>query len=120
MNLLLDENIPRSAVKELRALGIKVEHASEIGLKGAIDKEIAAYAKKQDAILITKDLEFGSLLVYPKGSHYGLIVLRVPHHLTAQHNIKILKNFLQDIKTQNLAGKIIVLELGRYRTRDTR
>ena len=118
MKLFLDENLPRSAVKELKSLGFEVEHTSEVGLRGASDKEISSYAKKQNAILITKDLEFGSIIIYPKGSHYGLIVLRLPDYFNSQDIIRVLTDFLQQINAADLIGKLIVLEIGRYRIRE--
>ncbi len=118
MKLFLDQNIPRSAVKELLSLGFEVEHASEVGLTEAVDKTIATFAKKQNAILVTKDLDFGSVLTYPKGSHYGLLILRLPHYLSAEDSTRMLKNFLENTDHNNLVGKITILELGRYRTRE--
>lgn len=118
MKLFLDENIPRLAVNELKTLGFEVEHASEVGLKGANDRLIAEYAKKQMAILITKDLEFGSLIVYPKGTHYGLIVLRLPNYFTAENVVRVLKDFIKNVELHDLIGKMIVLELHKYRIRD--
>ena len=118
MKLFLDENIPRSAVKELKSIGFEVEHASDIGLAGAVDKDIAKYAKKQNAILITKDIEFGSLILYSKETHYGLVILRLPHYFKADDIIRILKDFLRSIEPSLLIGKIAILELGKYRIRD--
>ncbi len=117
MKLFLDENIPRSITRELIALGLEAEHAAEVGLRGAIDKEIASYAKKQKAILVTKDLEFGSLIAYPPGTHYGLIILRLSSRAGTVEISRALKEFLISIKTQNLSGHMYVLELGHYRVR---
>ena len=70
--------MPLSLSEVFTESGFETEHAKTSGLRGATDKEIAKYALKQKKILVTKDLEFGSLLLYPPGSHYGLIVIRVP------------------------------------------
>ena len=117
MKLFLDQNIPKSTVKELVLLGFQVEHASEVGLSNASDEEIAEYAKKQNAILITKDLEFGSSIIYPSQAHHGLIILRLPNYFTAHDIVRILKNFLEKFDPNNLVKKIVILELGRYRIR---
>jgi len=118
MKIFLDENIPRSFAIELRNIGFETQHVANVGLTGATDKDIATYAKKQKSILITKDLEFGSFILYPKGTHYGLIIIRLPNNFTPDKVLKILKNFLVNIGENNLIGKIVVLEVGRYRIRD--
>ena len=118
MKFFLDENIPRSFVKELETMGFEVEHAADANLKGATDTEIAKYAKKQKAILITKDIEFGSFILYPKGAHHGLIILRLPYNAKIEDILKYLKAFLTQIKINDLVGKIHVIEIGRYRVRN--
>lgn len=117
MKLFLDENLPKSFVKELTSLGFEVKHVSDVGLIGSKDKEIAVYAKKERAILITKDLEFGNLIIYPKNSHYGLIVLRLPYNFNVAQILKSLNDFFLNFDQNDLPGKIIVLELGKYRIR---
>ena len=69
MKFFLDENIPLSVTDSIKSLGFEVEHVRTSGLRGATDKQIAKYAQKQQAILVTKDLEFGSSILYPKDSH---------------------------------------------------
>lgn len=116
MKLFLDENLPISLIAELEKLGFAVEHARQ-RLRGAEDKKLATHAKKQQAILVTKDVEFGSLVLYPKGAHYGLIVLRVPSHFHAKQIVKTLRDFFEQIQPNDLIDKITVVEVGRYRMR---
>ncbi|MEK6982851.1 MAG: DUF5615 family PIN-like protein [Candidatus Micrarchaeota archaeon] len=118
MKLFLDENLPRSLVLSLNELGFVVTHASDVGLRGAKDYEIAEYARKQNAILITKDLEFGSFLIYPKTSHHGLIILRFPDYFKSYDIARALTEFLKTFDHNNLIGKLIVLEIGHYRIRE--
>ncbi len=117
MKFFLDENMHFSAVGVFQDLGFKVEHAKTSGLRGAPDKEIAAYAKTNSAILITKDLEFGNMLFYPKGSHFGLLVLRLPYHFTISQVNSTLKEFLKVMNAGEMVNSITILELGRYRIR---
>jgi predicted nuclease of predicted toxin-antitoxin system len=101
----------------MRELGLEAEHARNVGLRSAPDKDIAEYARKRKAILVTKDLEFGSPLVYPVHSHYGVLIVRLPHYFTAQQIAAAVKKFLSRVKPDILAGAITVLEPGRYRIR---
>mgnify|MGYP001593457626 FL=1 len=117
MRFFLDENIPLSVLDFIASFGFKVDHVKNIGMHGARDKQIAEYAKKQKAVLITKDLEFGNLLIYPSGSHYGLLILKLPYTFSADQIAKTLSDFLTKIDTKDLANSITVLEIGRYRIR---
>lgn len=117
MKFFLDENVPLSAIDVIHNLGFEVEHARSAGLGGRPDREIADYAKKRRAVLVTKDLEFGSLALYPKNSHHGLLVLRLPHYYTASQIAEAIKAFLTKISPEALTGSITVLEAGRYRIR---
>lgn len=117
MKFFLDENLPWSLAKNITALGFQAEHVRMVGLRGAEDKEIAAYAKKHQAVLITKDKEFGSFLFYPPGSHYGLLLLRLPASFTSLKIKQAVVGFLQKVNPNELEHSIIVLEVGKYRRR---
>ena len=117
MKFFLDENIPLSINNTIKNLGFKVEHTRNVGLTGSPDKEIAEYARKQNAILVTRDIEFGSRILYPKNSHYGLLILRLPFNFSAKQISENLKKFLNNINVEILVNSITILELGRYRRR---
>jgi|SRR3989338_10262719 len=109
--------MPLSAIDLFIKLGFEVEHCRKSKLIGKSDKKIAEYAKKQKAILVTRDLEFGSIIIYPENSHYGLIILKLPNHFTANKIIEGLEKFLKEINIEELVNTITVLEVGRYRIR---
>ncbi len=117
MKFFLDENMPISAINVFLKLNFEAEHCKDSKLIGSSDSKIAEYARKQKAILVTKDLEFGSLLIYPKNSHYGLLILRLPNNFTAKKINESLEEFLRNIKVEDLINSITVLEIGRYRVR---
>lgn len=81
------------------------------------NKEIAEYAAKNKSILITKDLEFANRAIFPAGSHYGVIVLRLPTNFKAPQVISVLTDFLRSIDTKELEKAITIVKLGRYRIR---
>jgi len=120
VRFFLDENMPKSSAEMLNDLGFEIEHARSAGLKGKPDKEIAKYAKEQEAILITKDLDFGNILWYDEDSHHGLLIIRLPHDYSAKQITAKLREFIDNLDVENLVGHITILELGRYRIRDMR
>ncbi len=117
MKFFLDENIPLSTINIFVKLNFEVEHCRNSKLVGSPDSRIAEYAKKQKAILVTRDLEFGSLLIYPRDSHYGLLILRLPNNFTAKKINDALERLLRNIKVEDLINSITVLEIGRFRVR---
>ena len=116
LKFFLDENMPLIMKEILISLGHEVEHA-RMKMQGCPDEEIVLYAKENNAILVTKDLGLGNVLIYPKSSHYGLIIIRTPLHFTAPQITELLKNFIDSINLQELINSIVILELGRYRIR---
>ena len=117
MRFFLDANMPHSALMILSELGQKGIHAADIGLGGAADEEILAYAKKARSILITKDLDFGNLIVLSKKSTNGIIILRLPYTFTASQINSALRTFLKAAVLSRLRNAITVVELGRYKVR---
>ncbi len=81
------------------------------------DEEIAVYAKNNNAFLVTKDIEFGSIIMYPEYSHYGLIVLRLPYYFTGVQITGIFGEFIKTININDLVGKRTIVELGKHRSR---
>ena|SRR3989338_7519223 len=109
--------MPFSAIDFLKKEGHEVEHIKKTSLLGAPDFDIANYAREQKAILVTKDIEFGSVILYPVDMHYGLLVLRLPNYFTGKQITQVLSEFFKSIYIEELVGSKVILELGRYRKR---
>lgn len=116
MRFLLDANIPYSAKRIFRRPHAAA-HVRDIGLADAADDEILKRASKEGAILVTRDLDFGNLLLYPLGTHNGVMILRVPPYFTAEEIIKTLRRFLAHIDIASLARAVTIIEPGQYRVR---
>lgn len=116
MKFLLDANMPFSA-KEIFSKADKAVHVRDVGLESATDEKIREYAAGTKAVLITRDLDFANIILHPIAAHYGVIVLRVPTHFTAKRIISLMRIFFSKIKKTDLAGRLTILEPGRYRTR---
>jgi uncharacterized protein (DUF433 family) len=67
MKLLIDMNLsPRWGLSLVNA-GWQAKHWSEIGKVSASDSEILAYAAANDYVVLTHDLDFGSILAITHG-----------------------------------------------------
>lgn len=72
---LIDENLSPKLAGFLRALGYSASSVRDVGLTGSTDKEIVAWAKTHEHIVITRDLGFGYTYAV-KDVAFGLILLR--------------------------------------------
>ncbi len=106
---LLNENIPRSIYRVLKEHGHYVEYVP----KGVNDETVINIAKEKNLVLITRDSDFADEIMYPPGSHPGIIVLRVHPTIPRLLSEKLLEALdrLKDIK-----GKLIIIYNDRVET----
>ncbi len=116
MKFFLDANMPYLNLRIFKELNLEAKHARDLGLSNAEDIEILKYSVQNNYILITKDLEFGNLKIFPMKPH-GLIILRLPHNFRADKMNNVLKGFLKSVNLQDLKGSISIVKLGKYRIR---
>jgi len=117
MRFLLDADVPRSSTRVFRRLRHEVQDVRDISLGDATDQEIAKYAKQNNLILVTRDIEFANILRYPMGSHVGIVVLRLPFDFTSEQINSVLNDFIKSVKIEELVNNITIIELGKYRIR---
>lgn len=117
MKFFLDANMPYSSLVMIEELSFKVQHAKDVGLGKAPDKEIMNYAVKNRCVLITKDLEFGNTKIFPTKYQQGLIILRLPFYFISAKIVEVLKEFLSSINIADLEKALTIVKLGRYRIR---
>jgi predicted nuclease of predicted toxin-antitoxin system len=61
MKILIDMNLSLRLVTFLVDAGIPATHWRSVGAAGAPDTEIMAYAKANDFVVLTHDLDFGAI-----------------------------------------------------------
>ena len=113
----VDEDMPRSTALALRQTGYWAEDVRDVGLRGHSDADVYAYAQQQNATLISCDKGFSNLLLFPLGTHAGIVVVRIPDEVpVAQLNDELLRA-LAAFHGEDLAGLLIIIEVGRVRIR---
>ena len=66
---------------------------------------------------MTADKGFANVVNFPPGTHAGIVVIRVPNELpTREVNAQLLRA-LTDLEGQELAGLLVIVEVGRTRIR---
>ncbi len=116
MTILLDVSVPRRYLRLLAGWGYPAELASAHIAKDAPDAEVLALAGKLDAVLLTVDLDFSNILIYPPAQHGGIIVLRYQPDDEAEIDAT-LKTALDDLYRDDLNHALVIVSPGRYRVR---
>jgi predicted nuclease of predicted toxin-antitoxin system len=76
MKIVLDMNLSPAWIPFLKAGGHEVKHWSEIGVITATDIEIMEWARNNDFIVFTHDLDFSALLFATKAKAPSVLQLR--------------------------------------------
>ena len=113
---LVDENLPRSLVSDLGALGHTASHVYDLGMGGAKDPIVWARAQIGTWTIITGDKDFATILAYPP-PHAGIIVVEVPDTMPPDHRKQLILRQLATMAGQSLADTLVILEPGRVRIR---
>jgi len=113
LNILVDENMPRSLAPQLIALGFSVQDVRDIGLRGKPDTEVMAIAVEQDAIIITKDRGFTNIKSWDDNFTAGVIFINLPDDTRSDViNARIVELLTQRLP-ESLLGAVTSVELRR-------
>lgn len=113
----LDENIPRDAVTLLRAAGHDTHSVIDERLEGGPDAQLLDVCLNEDRVLITLDLDFADIRVYPPSAHAGVWVLRPPAQ-NIEDILAILRGALVLLATETADRRLWIVERDRVRIRD--
>lgn len=116
VKFVADECVGLPTIALLRKLGYSIVTAEEANLRGKSDFEILKWAIKEERILITEDIDFGSILLYPPKLHHGIILLRFRHRLEEEIHA-ILSKLLKELKPTNFKETLIIVDADKYRIR---
>ena len=116
LRFLLDMNLSPRIVIDLRQQGWDILRVSQVLPMDSPDSEILEFARQQNRVIITQDLDFSSLLALGGYEKPSLITFRlsVPDPETVTR--KLLES-LPDIEEKLLEGCAVVIDDRRVRVR---
>ena len=117
MDFLVDEDLPRSLVGDLRQAGLTAEHVIDLGMRGRSDDDILALARSRNLVLVTGDVGFGNLFRYPPKTHAGIVVARLPNELPTATTNTLIVAVLLGLTSEEVVGGLVIIEPGRIRIR---
>jgi predicted nuclease of predicted toxin-antitoxin system len=114
MKLLADENVETALVEWLRGTGHDVKWAAEV-FPACPDEDILRVADSESRILLTNDLDFGSI-VFQKGlAVCGIVLLRY-RAATQEGKLEIFQQQWKTISEQ-IEGQLVVASNRKIRFR---
>jgi predicted nuclease of predicted toxin-antitoxin system len=116
MNLLIDMNLTPDWRRHLAQFGHVAVHWNDVGDPKALDPEVMEWARLNDHIVLTHDLDFGRLLALTKATGPSVIQLRCNEPLPSVMGrmlVDVLRDHEQDFKD----GAVAVLDVARSRIR---
>lgn len=116
MRFLVDECLPPRWAEWLAEQGHEAEHWCGIGTPRATDQAIAAFAAGHDYVVLTHDLDFGTLLVRSGAQQPSIIQIRDPMPLPESCG-RALIAALTTYADALTAGAIVTIDEGRIRCR---
>src|SRR5438552_162585 len=113
-----DENLHSDAAELLRRNGHDALAVYDQGLRGRDDSDIGDVCRRESRVLVTLDLDFSDVRVYPPADHPGIIVLRLHDQGRPAVN-RVLQRILPLFATEPLAGHLWIVDEARVRIRDS-
>jgi predicted nuclease of predicted toxin-antitoxin system len=114
MRFLVDMNLSPKWVDVLEQSGIEAKHWSAIGAANAGDPEIMAYAKEHGLIVLTNDLDFGSILAATGGDAPSVVQLRADDCRVESIGEVVIRSIVQ-AQDQIAAGALVTIETSKLR-----
>jgi hypothetical protein len=115
MRLQLDENLGRPAVKLFEEAGLEVATVHQQSMASAIDSELATRAASEQRCLVTLDLDFANVLLFPPRSYCGIAVLRLPSRPSSKDLFAACSTLIAGLSRAEISGQLWIVEPGRIR-----
>ena len=117
IRFLADMGVSLTTVGFLKDLGYDTVHVRNEGLQKASDKLIVEKAQNDSRVILTFDLDFGSILATSSDYTPSVIIFRLDNCTPANVNY-LLSTILPLVQDHIIKGAIILIEQDRYRIRN--
>ena len=116
MKILVDMNLSPEWVPLLRKHGFEALHWSTIGKPDAADAEIMGWARANQAVVFTHDLDFGILLAHTESGAPSGVQVRT-QDITPAHLGSILVHVLATHQRAIEEGALVTIDESKARVR---
>ena len=117
MRIKLDENLPLQLKRLFRESGHDAVTVLDQGMRGATDSDVALVCLAEERVLISQDLDFADIRMYPPGEHPGIVVFRLNNQ--ARDDILAVGAKLIEMLAGSFSrGQLWIVEDSRVRIRE--
>jgi predicted nuclease of predicted toxin-antitoxin system len=116
MKFKIDENLPLEAAESLRQAGYDAVTVLEQRLGAATDSDVASICQQEARALITLDVDFADIRVYPPERFHGLVVFRLRRQ-DKRRVLSVLERLIPLLPSEPLLGHLWIVEEERVRIR---
>lgn len=109
-------NLSPRWVNRLAEAGIEAVHWSTIGAANALDVEIVAFARSNNYVVLTHDLDFGTILAVTQGEKPSVVQIR-SEDVSPDVIGKPVVNALRQMTAELDEGALLTIDPGRTRLR---
>ncbi|HUB84296.1 MAG TPA: DUF5615 family PIN-like protein [Rhizomicrobium sp.] len=117
MKFLIDNALSPVLAHALREAGHDAIHVREIALHAADDATIFELAAHQDRVLVSADVDFGTLLAMRNEAKPSVILFRKGTERSPEKQVKILLASLSAVEDDLRRGCLLIFEEARTRLR---
>jgi predicted nuclease of predicted toxin-antitoxin system len=115
-SILVDMNLSPDWIPVLVAAGHTAVHWSTVGDPRALDPELMDWTRTNDHIILTHDLDFGTLLAQTRASRPSVITIRADDPTPTIIGNHVLAA-IQQHATELAAGALVMVDVSRSRVR---
>ena len=116
MKFIIDMNLSPEWCKALAYYHWESKHWSNIGHPATPDTEIMQWAKENNYVVLTHDLDFGTLLATTSAEGPSVIQVRT-QDITPEYLAPLINDALHQYQSLIEAGALITIDEGRARAR---
>jgi len=116
LKFIADVHISPLTVGELRTVGHQINRVIEFLSPKASDEEIIGFARREDLVIITQDLDFSALIAQSGLARPSVVSLRIGN-AKPQVVSEVLKTVLPLIEADLKTGAIVSVEETYFRVR---
>jgi predicted nuclease of predicted toxin-antitoxin system len=116
MKLIIDMNLSPRWIDSLEAAGFEAVHWTSIGPHNAPDAEIMAYAANHGYVVLTHDLDFGSMLAATNNDGPSVVQIRAEDLSPDVIGIKVIAA-LRQMETELREGALLTVDSNRTRVK---
>jgi predicted nuclease of predicted toxin-antitoxin system len=116
MKLLIDMNLSPRWVRLLADSGIEAVHWTAVGVANASDASIMAFAKANGYVVLTHDLDFGTILAATQGEKPSVVQIRA-EDVSPDTIGQPVMDALRQMEAELERGALVTIDPSRTRVR---